>query len=75
MEAWHKFDPYGTFYIPTKHLPALLQEMEEPLGFGHTDPAQLLKVIFALNIPCHDGKVYLPEVMWPLFNSMLMVPC
>jgi hypothetical protein len=28
-----------------------------------------------LNIPDHDGRVYLPEVMWPLFNSMLNVPC
>lgn len=32
-------------------------------------------MVVALNIPDHEGKVYLPEVMWPLFNSVLNVPC
>lgn len=28
-----------------------------------------------MNIPDHEGQVYLPEVMWPLFHSQLNVGC
>jgi len=28
-----------------------------------------------MNIPEFDGMIYLPDLMWPLFNSMLNVPC
>lgn len=74
-EVWAKFDPYGTRFIPTKQLPALLSEVQEPIGIGLAMKDHMLTTIDALNIPCHNGRVFLPEVMWPLFHSQLNVPC
>jgi hypothetical protein len=33
--------------------------------------AALGKIIDALNIPDYEGRVYFPEVMWPLFHALI----
>jgi hypothetical protein len=44
-----------------------LKENETPPSRYRLD---ILKFIDIYNIPDHDGKVYFPEVFWPLMHSM-----
>jgi hypothetical protein len=71
INTWAKFNPNGEHYMNTSCFYDFLKELDPPLGYKgiKIDKKNLNKVIFCMNIPDHIGKVYLPEVMWILFNS------
>lgn len=73
-EIWSEYDHYGTGYIPTKYLKELLMKLPMPLGYSGATWMKdyyLTKLIDALNIPDHEGLLYFPEVMWPLFHALI----
>mmetsp|Transcript_19340 Transcript_19340/g.63041 ORF Transcript_19340/g.63041 Transcript_19340/m.63041 type:complete len:1899 (-) Transcript_19340:223-5919(-) len=74
-EIWLRWDPEGTFTIPSHSLFAVLQSLSKPLGkmnLGHngyvegTSRAELLNWMAELDIPDHDGVVHFMEVLTAL---------
>ena len=72
QNTWAKFNPMGDLYMRTISLIDFFRELPPPLGYQGImiDDAKLYHLIFCLNIPDHEGMVYYPEVMWPVFHSL-----
>merc|ERR1719311_1165526 len=56
-EVWLKYDPKGTFIVPSHNLLAILQQLKKPLGIAGAKPAmtraEMLKHLGKLDIPDH----------------------
>jgi hypothetical protein len=74
-EVWLRWDPKGTFTIPSHSLFAVLRSLSKPLGkmnLGHngyvegTLRAEMLNWMSELDIPDHDGVVHFMEVLTAL---------
>jgi len=65
----------GDEYMRTIRLPDFLRELPPPLGYHgiKIEDTRLNQVILSLNIKDHIGLVYYPEVMWPVFHSLVGV--
>eukprot|EP00350_Pseudokeronopsis_sp_OXSARD2_P006306 CAMPEP_0170551442 /NCGR_PEP_ID=MMETSP0211-20121228/9438_1 /TAXON_ID=311385 /ORGANISM="Pseudokeronopsis sp., Strain OXSARD2" /LENGTH=186 /DNA_ID=CAMNT_0010858605 /DNA_START=342 /DNA_END=902 /DNA_ORIENTATION=+ len=72
VKVWGDFNPNANHYMDSKRFPKFMRSLDPPIGFkgikiGHKN---LHKVIYCFNIPDHCGKVYFPEVLWCVFNSV-----
>ena len=81
-EVWLKYDPMGTFIVPSHNLLAMLQQLREPLGIqgkthgpthgspgGHLTRADMLKHLGELDIPDHNGYIHFLETLTALSNK------
>jgi hypothetical protein len=81
-EVWLKYDPKGTFIVPSHNLLAMLQQLREPLGIqgkthgpthgspgGHLTRADMLKHLGELDIPDHGGYIHFLETLTALSNK------
>jgi len=68
VEAWARIAPDGSYYIPTIFLPALLADVEPPLGFAGEvmRKSTLIHCVANLGIRDHGGKVHFVETLWRL---------
>jgi len=68
IEAWSRIAPDGSDYIPTVFLPALLQDVNPPLGFKGEimRKSAVIRLVARLGIRDHDGKVNFFETLWRL---------
>ena len=77
-EAWHKYDPQGTFVIESHNLLPVLQSARPPLGCKDVHPpmnrSQLLKLQGELNIPDHGGYVHFTECLTAISYHVSGVP-
>jgi len=77
-EVWLKYDPKGTFIVPSHNLLAILQQLKEPLGIqGRTPPltrAEMLKHLGTLDIPDHGGFIHFMETLTAVSNAHAGVP-
>merc|ERR1740117_2458292 len=59
-EVWLRYDPKGTFVVPSHNLLAILQQLKQPLGIADCTPAlsraQMLQYLGELDIPDHGGS-------------------
>jgi len=66
-EVWLKYDPKGTFVVPSHNLLAILQQLKEPLGIAGAQPAmtraEMLKHLGKLDIPDHGGFIHFSETL------------
>lgn len=73
-EMWLRWDPQGSFTIPSHSLFALLQSLSKPLGKmthgnGYVEGpsrAELLRWMSELDIPDHNGVVHFTDVLTAL---------
>jgi hypothetical protein len=72
-EVWLKYDPKGTFIVPSHNLLAILQQLKEPLGIQGTTPpmtrADMLKHLGKLDIPDHGGYIHFIETLTAVSNA------
>jgi len=72
-EVWLKYDPKGTFTVPSHNLLAILQQLRKPLGIVGIEPAltrsDMLKHLGKLDIPDHGGYIHFIETLTSLANS------
>jgi hypothetical protein len=72
-EVWLKYDPKGSFIVPSHNLLAILQQLKEPLGIQGKVPAltraDMLKHLGELDIPDHQGYVHFMEVLTACANK------
>jgi len=77
-EVWLKYDPKGTFIVPSYNLLAILQQLKEPLGIqGKTPPMSrrdMLKHLGKLDIPDHGGYIHFMETLTAVSNLEAGVP-
>jgi len=73
--VWLKYDPQGSFAVPSENLIAILQQLQQPLGFppGLTR-AELLQHIGTLNLPDHGGYIHFLETLTACANFAAGVP-
>jgi len=73
LDTWGEFNEGGEHYMPTVKFTQFMRKLPAPLGYRglNIDKSKLDKIIFCLNIRDHEGKVYLPEVMWAIFYSII----
>jgi hypothetical protein len=66
-EVWLKYDPKGTFIVPSHNLLAILQQLRQPLGIAGSTPAltraEMLKHLGKLDIPDHGGYIHFMETL------------
>jgi len=66
-EVWLKYDPKGTFTVPSHNLLAILQQLHRPLGIVGSEPAMtrsdMLKHLGDLDIPDHGGYIHFIETL------------
>ncbi|OMJ67418.1 hypothetical protein SteCoe_35428 [Stentor coeruleus] len=71
-KAWSTISPHGNSQIDIESLPALLLEVDAPLGFkaqGLTS-SQMLRIISALKIRNFKGKVHFADVLFSLATAV-----
>jgi len=78
-EVWLRFDPKGTFAIPSHSLLVILQQLREPLGVLRRDAdgrwektqtrGEMLQLLARLDIPDHDGQIHFLEVLTALAHN------
>jgi len=77
-EVWLKYDPKGTFVVPSHNLLAILQQLREPLGIQGKQPpltrADMLKHLGQLDIPDHGGFIHFAETLTAVSNAHAGVP-
>jgi hypothetical protein len=77
-EVWLKYDPKGTFVVPSHNLLAILQQLREPLGILGMNPAKsradMLKHLGELDIPDHNGYIHFMEVLTATSRRTAGVP-
>lgn len=73
LETWGEFNEGGQTYMATNKFVKFIRRLPAPLGYRglNIDKNKLDKIIFCLNIRDHEGQVYLPEVMWAIFYSIV----
>merc|ERR1719231_1673875 len=71
-EVWLKYDPKGTFIVPSHNLLAILQQLKQPLGIAGSTPAltraEMLKHLGKLDIPDHGGYIHFMETLTAVAN-------
>lgn len=72
VKAWASYAPHGEYYISTTFLPALLLNVDMPLGFKgqNLNRTQILQIIAALNIKDFKGRVHFGDILWALASSV-----
>merc|ERR1719230_268457 len=64
-DVWLKYDPKGTFIVPSHNLLAILQQLRTPLGMSDKTPAltraEMLNFLGTLDIPDHGGYIHFME--------------
>merc|ERR1719198_628218 len=69
-EVWLRYDPKGTFIVPSHNLLAILQQLKQPLGIADRTPtmsrAQMLQFLGELDIPDHGGQIHFLEALTAL---------
>ena len=81
-EMWEEYDPNMTRFIRTQDMEALMQRLEEPMGFGASvtaSKAQIQARLAALELPVYHGNVvFLKDVVKALvgrhFDESAVVP-
>ena len=77
-EVWLRYDPKGTFVVPSHNLLAILQQLKQPLGIADCTPAlsraQMLQYLGELDIPDHGGSVHFLEALTALTHKVCGVP-
>lgn len=77
-EVWLKYDPKGTFTVPSHNLLAILQQLRKPLGIVGIEPAltrsDMLKHLGKLDIPDHGGYIHFIEALTAVANNHAGVP-
>jgi len=77
-EVWLKYDPKGTFIVPSHNLLAILQQLKQPLGIAGSTPAltraEMLKHLGKLDIPDHGGYIHFMETLTSVANFHAGVP-
>lgn len=77
-EVWLRYDPKGTFVVPSHNLLAILQQLKQPLGIADCVPAlsraQMLQYLGELDIPDHGGSVHFLEALTALTHKVCGVP-
>ncbi|CAG9459996.1 unnamed protein product [Pedinophyceae sp. YPF-701] len=67
-DMWAVHDPAGTMYIDANKLPAIISQLEPPLGTKGLDisPAELQQMLMRVSIPNRGGKVHFHETLYAL---------
>jgi len=77
-EVWLKYDPKGTFTVPSHNLLAILQQLKKPLGIVGIEPAltrsDMLKHLGKLDIPDHGGYIHFIETLTAVSHHHAGVP-
>jgi len=77
-EVWLKYDPKGTFIVPSHNLLAILQQLKQPLGIAGAQPAltraEMLKHLGKLDIPDHGGYIHFMETLTAVSHHAAGVP-
>jgi len=77
-EVWLKYDPKGTFIVPSHNLLAILQQLKQPLGIAGSVPAltraEMLKHLGKLDIPDHGGYIHFMETLTAVSHHHAGVP-
>jgi len=77
-EVWLKYDPRGTFIVPSHNLLAILQQLHYPLGIHGKTPAfsraQMLQFLGELDIPDHGGYIHFMETLTAISHKVCGVP-
>ena len=77
-EVWLRYDPKGTFVVPSHNLLAILQQLKQPLGIADCAPplsrAHMLQYLGELDIPDHGGSVHFLEALTALTHKVCGVP-
>ena len=77
-EVWLKYDPKGTFIVPSHNLLAILQQLKQPLGIAGSTPAlsraEMLKHLGKLDIPDHGGYIHFMETLTAVSHHHAGVP-
>merc|ERR1711998_20347 len=77
-KVWLRYDPKGTFVVPSHNLLAILQQLRLPLGIAdHSPPlsrAQMLQHLGELDIPDHGGSIHFMEALTALSHSVCGTP-
>lgn len=73
LDTWEEFNESGEHYMETSKFVSFIRRLPAPLGYRglNIDKSKLDKIIFCLNIRDREGLVYLPEVMWAIFYSIV----
>jgi len=81
-EVWLKYDPRGTFIVPSHNLLAILQQLKHPLGLAGKVPAlsraQMLYYLGELDIPDHKGYIHFMETLTAISHKhcgVTLPPC
>lgn len=77
-EVWLRYDPKGTFVVPSHNLLAILQQLRVPLGMAGMTPsltrAEMLHFLGELDIPDHGGCIHFMETLTALTHKICGVP-
>ena len=77
-EVWLRFDPKGTFAVPSHSLLVILQQLRAPLGIADKQPppsrAEMLHLLGQLDIPDHGGQIHFMETLTALAHQACGVP-
>jgi len=77
-EVWLKYDPKGTFCVPSHNLLAILQQLRKPLGIVGIEPAltrsDMLKHLGKLDVPDHGGYIHFIETLTAVSHHHAGVP-
>merc|ERR1719484_198494 len=77
-EIWLRYDPKGTFTVPSHNLLAILQQLRKPLGIVGIEPAlsrsEMLKHLGKLDIPDHGGYIHFIETLTAVSHNHAGVP-
>jgi len=77
-EVWLKYDPKGTFVVPSHNLLAILQQLRKPLGIVGVEPAmtrsEMLKHLGKLDVPDHGGFIHFMETLTAVSHNHAGVP-
>merc|ERR1712224_311628 len=71
-DVWLKYDPKGTYVVPSHNLLAILQQLSPPLGIaGIAEPmtrSDMLRKLGELDIPDHNGYIHFTETLTAMCN-------
>lgn len=72
LNTWAVINPLGEDMMKTVRFAEFLLLLPPPLGYKgiNLQLSVVYKIIFCLNIRDRGGKLYFPEVMWPIFHSL-----
>ena len=77
-EVWLKYDPKGTFVVPSHNLLAILQQLRAPLGIQGINPpqtrAEMLRHLGKLDIPDHNGYIHFMETLTAVSHAHAGLP-